>query len=191
MQSNSDKLNFEFPTFKSHDRLWHLILYLAKASESDLTFGKTKLAKILYFSDFTSFIRYGTPITGTQYIKLEKGPVPDVWSDLLREMESSGAISVKAVPLHEYTQLRVVAHHEADLTLFTGRDIKLVDEVMLRLLHMSAKELSELSHNDIAWKIARLNEPIPYQASILSNEEITQEDIAHVQRLIQEYGVDP
>jgi hypothetical protein len=190
MKLSTRSLTYEAPHLNVHDRLWNLILYISKLSARDPTYGKTKLAAILYFSDFTSFERYGEPVTGAKYIKLEKGPIPDMWSDLLKEMETSGAILIQTEPYYDYTQQRIVACREAELTQFSGRDIALVHDIMRRVASMSASEISEVSH-DIKWKSAKLNEPIPYEASLLSDEPITQEDIDHVQKLIEEYGVDP
>ena len=54
------------------EKLQELILYVAKVSEGDPTFGLVKLNKILFFSDFRHFLDTGQSITGQEHQKLVK-----------------------------------------------------------------------------------------------------------------------
>ena len=45
-------------------RLGELALYIAHNSQNDPNFGKTKLVKLLAFTDFVSYERRQRPITG-------------------------------------------------------------------------------------------------------------------------------
>ena len=183
---NSGKPTLEFPEMEPETRLWQLILHIAERSQGDPTYGKVKLAKILYFADFSSYRRFGEPITGTSYIKMQYGPVPRVFWDLLEEMEARGDIFVRQEPYYTHDQHRVIAKRDADLTGFTGRDIALVDKIIQDFWGRTATEVSELSHG-MAWKVTRLKEPIPYDTAILSDEGITQDDIDSAQELIRDH----
>ena len=85
-------VTYEFPNLEPHSRLWELILHIARCSEGDSTFGKVKLAKILYYADFASYRDYGQPVTGASYKKLQFGPVPSDFLDILDEMLESRKI---------------------------------------------------------------------------------------------------
>lgn len=186
------KVTYEFPQLEPHTRLWQLILHIAQCSEGDPTFGKVKLAKILYYADFTSYRDYGQPVTGASYKKLQFGPVPKDFLDILDEMKNSGEIYIrkeKAFPTATRDYDRVLAIHEANLVQFSGRDIALVDRLIRQFWNKSAGEISDQSHG-FAWHVVGNNEPIPYSAALLSDEGITDEDIAQAQELIQAYGWD-
>ncbi len=183
---------YEFPNLEPHSRLWELILHIARCSEGDPTFGKVKLAKILYYADFASYRDYGQAITGASYKKLQFGPVPKDFLDILDEMENGREIYIrkeKAFPpaLHDYD--RVMAIREANLVQFSGRDIALVDRLIRQFWNKSATEISDQSHG-IAWQAVENNELIPYSAALLSDEGITDEDVERAQALIQTYGWD-
>jgi ABC-type Na+ transport system ATPase subunit NatA len=52
---------------------------------------------------------------------------------------------------------------------------------------MTAKAVSEYSHG-MAWKLAELNELIPYEAVFISDDPVTNEDVAHARELAARYG---
>ena len=60
-------LKFEFPELDGNKRLRELVLYVSHKCSNDPTFGATKLNKILFYSDFWSFFRFGEPIAGLRY----------------------------------------------------------------------------------------------------------------------------
>ena len=60
------------------EKLRELILYICRASESDEAFGKVKLNKLLFFSDFSAYVDLGQSITRQDYKKLKQGPVPNL-----------------------------------------------------------------------------------------------------------------
>jgi hypothetical protein len=185
------KVTYEFPQFQPHDRLWELILHIAQFSEGDPTFGKVKLAKILYYTDFTSYRDYGQPVTGSAYRKMQRGPVPTHFLDILDEMAAGREIYIrkeKAFPTAVYEYERVMAVREANLVNFTGRDIMLVNELISRFWNKSAAEISDESHG-IAWKLVGDNEPIPYEASLLSDEPLTEAETEWAIKVAQEYDL--
>src|SRR5437868_14530692 len=74
------------PTFHE-DKLAELILYIAERSEHDKEFGKTKLLKLIAYSDFGAYQRLGRPITGAHYRKLPHGPAPREAPETLEILE--------------------------------------------------------------------------------------------------------
>src|SRR5690349_5516199 len=112
------QLTYEFPEMHPQERLTQLVLYIADKCLDDPTYGKTKLAKILYYSDFRSYQKYGKPITGARYVKLDNGPFPDGFNDLISQLQAERIITVKEQNAGELTRKRVVALHEPNLDLF-------------------------------------------------------------------------
>ena len=185
---NQDNVTLEFPDKNPGQRLRELILYVADRLEDDKDFGRVKLAKILYFADFTSYRLYREPITGSAYIRWDYGPVPERFLAILEEMEASRLIAVKEQPIIDHTQKRVIALRPADVSLFSGRDIQIVEDVIRRFEGKTGRDLSQMSHG-MAWRLTAPNERIPYEASILSDEPLTEADIERARELAREYGL--
>ena len=163
------------------------MLYVAKRSQFDPNFGGTKLNKILFYADFCAFGRYGKPITGAEYIKQEFGPTPKRLIPVRKQLESRKEAAVQRVAILGMEQQRLVALRDPDLSLFTGPEIALVDEVLEFLRGKTAKEVSELSHNR-AWRVARPGQSIPYETVFLSDDNPTERDVESGRELIQQHG---
>ena len=64
-----------------------------------------------------------------------------------------------------YPQRKYLAIREADLTkLKDARELRHIDEVLARLGDKNAIELSEYSHGDVPWIIAKDGRPLDYEA---------------------------
>ncbi|CAN5789844.1 hypothetical protein BH23ACT11_BH23ACT11_29620 [soil metagenome] len=181
-----ENLTFGSDNREARERLRELILYIADKCEYDRTFGAVKLNKILFFADFVSFAEYGESITGIRYKKYQQGPVPTALRSLRDEMESKGDIVLKKKEYHGRTQNRVISLREPDFDKFRARDIALVDKVIEMLWERNAVQVSEMSHNK-AWKNASEGEAIPYEASFVSDEPLTERDIIIAEEMIAEY----
>ena len=165
-------LKYEFADMGPDERLKQLILYVSGRCEDDPTFGATKLNKILYFSDFFSYLKRGKPVTGAVYQRLNNGPAPKRLVPLRDELVEGRQLVVMPKKFHDREQLRTIALEAPDLEVFTGDGIALVDEVIRVLWGKTAAEVSELSH-DAGWRSAGHQENIPYQAAYLSDEGVT------------------
>lgn len=179
---------FSFPDIvDGEDRLRELILYIAGRCERDTRFGATKLNKILAFSDFTAYFRRRRPITGVEYMRLPQGPVPRRLKPITADMERKYEMVIRIVQDGKFEQKRVVPLRDPDLTLFLADDIAIVDEMIRAFWGRTAKTVSEFSHG-MAWKIAGDRELIPYEAVFLSDEELTDYDVARTHELARRLG---
>lgn len=183
-----DKLTYEVPALRDEDRrLRELIVYIAGKFLTCEFFGVVKLNKTLFHSDMLSFRRHGEPITGNRYRKDERGPVPVHIKPIQDRMETRNEIRVVHEDRYGYMQRRVVPLRKPDLTLFSGRDIAIVDEVIARLWHKTATQVSEESHG-VQWNTRALEDFIPYEASYLSDEPVTPADVERTAILAKKYG---
>jgi hypothetical protein len=180
-------MTFKFDEPFGDNRLKELILYIAEKCQEDTTFGAIKLNKILYFSDFISFTKYGEPITGVEYMRLGQGPVPKRMKPISSEMQAQHKIFIQKRDYFGHEQQRVIPMNEANLDIFKPRDIALVDEVINHLWGESAERVSKMSHG-IAWKMFEDKQSIPYEAAYLSNATPTQEDLDWAEELIAKHG---
>lgn len=176
-----------FPERNPDKRLGELMLYVAKKSQFDQNFGGTKLNKILFYADFCAFERNGKPITGAEYIKQEFGPTPKRLIPVRKQLESRKEAAVQRIDFLGKEQQRLVALREPDLTIFSGEEIALVDQVIDFLKGKTAKEVSEFSHNRI-WRVAKLGQSIPYEAVFVSDENPNERDVERGRELVAQHG---
>lgn len=167
-------------------KLREMIVYLAKRSADDPRFGRVKLAKLLFFCDFGSYSEFGEPITGACYRKKPHGPLADEELLALRDLKDSGSVSVEEVGVYVYTQKRIVAKRDADISWLTPDQHTLIDEVIRRHWDDDATDLSNLSHTFPGWGLAAMNEVIPYHTVFISREAPTQSDIDWAKGIVRE-----
>jgi len=186
MNDLQNALTFEFPELEGNERLRELILYISQKCADDPTFGATKLNKLLFYSDFFSYFRFGEPIAGLEYQKLPNGPAPKQLVPVRQRMLANGDVRMQKTSFFDKQQHRCIPMRDPDLGKFTGRDIALLDDLIKQLWGKTATEVSEVSHQR-AWRVAKDRESIPYQAVFLSDDELTDADLDRVAALNQEH----
>ena len=161
-----------------------LILYVAKRSEDDPNFGATKLNKILFYADFMAFYQLGASISGQTYQKLKNGPAPRFLLPTVSTLKVKEACAEQVRDSYGYRQRRLIALREPDLSLFSGQEVGIINEVIDALWHYNATEVSALSHRFAGWRLAKLGDDIPYEAAFLAEpRELSQPEIIHGQKL--------
>ena len=169
------------------DKLDELILYVAGKSADDPSFGKTKLNKILFFSDFQAYRQLGRSITGSIYWRLPQGPCPQQLLPALQRLGDD--IELVEEPTLVGVRSRPIAKRQAEISKFDAPEIALVDEVMDRLNGLSAKAVSELSHEHLGWQIVADQQEIPYAAAMCAPVELEPEILDWVEEVAQDVGL--
>jgi hypothetical protein len=156
------------------DKFRELILYICEKCAFHQKFGAVKLNKILFYSDFSAYRNFGQPITGMEYFKLPKGPAPRRLLPIQREMQTDGDLVIQQrALLSGRAQRRPINLRKANLSLFTAQEISLVDDVIEAFRTLTADQISEISHDEIGWRAARLNETIPYETVFIAANHAT------------------
>jgi hypothetical protein len=167
-----------------------LLLYVSQKCANDPTFGATKLNKILFYADFLAYANLGEPITCFDYQKLRWGPAPRRLIPVQTEMIERGELVLQ--PLHMLggrIQKRTINLRSPDLSVFTAEEIALVDEVIEALAGAGAQAVSDLSHRLVGWKVVQEGESIPYNTIFLSDEPLTDPEVARGKDLARQHGL--
>jgi uncharacterized phage-associated protein len=117
---------------------------------------KTSLNKLLFYSDLTYFYFHGRGISGAVYYNRPFGPVADPAGPVLSELIRENRINV------EPRMQTLEAGTAPDANLLSDDEKRVLDWVADTYGHMSASEISELSHREMAYKYTQPNEPIAY-----------------------------
>jgi uncharacterized phage-associated protein len=154
-------------------KLKELIVYISSKCSNDIKYGKTKLNKILYYSDFLFYSKKQKSITDSVYRHLPHGPVPDDMDKLLKNMQNKD-IAFAVTNAGPYTQTKIVALREPNLSLFDAEMIAHVDSVIDTVCNknsLSASRLSEMTHQTIGWIVTSNGQEIPYQTIFIKDKK--------------------
>ncbi len=125
---------------------------------------KTKLNKLLFYSDFYGYKDQTKSITGLRYIHLPYGPVPDnfdfVYAQLLKEnlLDKEEVVYPKGLVGENYLSTR-----EADLSIFNEDEIDILKSVKEKFKGFTSIEITDYSHKEKAYTDTRKGEAISYK----------------------------
>jgi Protein of unknown function (DUF4065) len=144
--------------YMRNDRLASLLHYIiGRVKPADL--GAVKLNKIAWFADRDAYMRLGRTISGREYIKLERGPVPKGVMADLEGLKLSGKIAERRVKVVDFSRREFEALVEPDLTVFQTDELEIVDAIIDFVREKTASEISEISHDEV-WEACDLGEEI-------------------------------
>jgi uncharacterized phage-associated protein len=132
-------------------RLAAVIAYFVKETKNC---KKTKLGKLLFFLDFLHFKRFGTSVTGNDYVAMPKGPVPIQLyrsitdGNLPEEIARTLAIEEEMDEYGESKGFRISVRPRAqvEMDLLSPRELAVMEEVAFIFHDSSATEMSEITH---------------------------------------------
>lgn len=142
----------------SLERLKAMIHYIADTVPRQ-ALGKTKMNKILWFSDREMYLRHGRTISGDTYLRFPQGPVSKNILDAQAELVREGRIVCRKVR-HYYDQYEYISLLPPDISGFSAEEIDIMARQIAWLAPLTAAEVSEVSH-DRTWQIFNDGEEIP------------------------------
>ena len=167
----------------------------------------TKLLKLLYFLDFTHFKQTGYPSIGLTYYAFPKGPVPkDFWLEVkdgnVPDDFADKLALIRRVdeldPSRKEVEFRAKA--DPDLSVFTPREIEILDNLAFIFREARAWEMSEVSHLprqpwDTTIKELGEKRPIDYLLAIDQESEVSlgeaEESLKEHFEAIRNFNLDP
>ena len=166
-----------------------------------------KLSKLLYFLDFIHFNQTGYPSIGLKYYTFEKGPVPkDFWleirdADVPEDYKGKiGLIRRTDDFAPNYKEVEIRAREKPDLSVFTPREIEILNNLAFVYKEATASDMSEVTHlPKQPWDITRRekgkNQPIDYLVSIGEESAVSLDDAADSLKehfeVVHNFGIKP
>lgn len=185
-------------------KLLNAILFLASNTKR-VNLGK--LSKLLYFLDFIHFNQTGYPSIGLKYYAFEKGPVPrDFWLEI-RDANVPEDFKGKIALIRRtddfasnFKEVEIHALEKPDLSIFTPREIEILNDLAFVYEEATASDMSEVSHLpkqpwDITMKEKGKNQPIDYLVSIGEESALSPDDAADSLKehfeVVHTFGIEP
>ena len=168
-----------------------LLVHIADRLGADSAGGATKLNKVLFFAEFTHVRRCGRPISGAEYQRLPNGPAPRRLLPVRQRLLDAGDAKLVEAPFLGYRQQRLVPLRPADLSVFGAEELETIDSVLDDLAGLTARQVSDLSHDEAGWRHAADGETIEYFMAFVAREQIVTPTVRNQAFAVAErYGIE-
>lgn len=135
------------------------------------TLGKLKLMKLLYFLDFDFFEKYGSSVTGDEYLRFENGPVPRMAEKVLKAMNGHDIKITRRKIAKGYNDQQLIEPlKDFNISVFSKEEILMFEEIADKWEKFSGTEMKNASHGEAPWIATKPNEVIDYNLAYYRNK---------------------
>ena len=129
---------------------------------------RTKLNKLLFYADFLNYKVSSVSLTGSAYRRIQYGPVPTAYGELLDQMEEEDLIRVEQKEFDNgYSGLVIAVGPKADKLKrsFTNSERAVLNCVVAEFRLATAGLISERSHQETAYQDTADRQLISYETA--------------------------
>ncbi len=161
----SDKSINEFTGFKPFDlqKTKNLILYIAEKSKGVM---KTKANKLFFYIDFLFFKTYSVSLTGSKYVHLPFGPIPNDYDWIINLIVEEGLLEKNEVIFNKDAKIvgeELISKAPVNKDIFSEEELKVIDFCLKEFKEMNCTQISKYSHKEKPYKDTKDNEFISYK----------------------------
>jgi len=148
-----DKTPNEFTGYRSPhlEKIANMILFFAEQAKP----YKTKLNKLLFYSDFYHYKKTCFSISGARYKAIQMGPVPKNFGGIFDYAVNHNFVNADVVYFENGNvgeQFVPNGQKSFDKSLFILSEITALEDIAARFKQDSVKEIIDKSHEEPAWK---------------------------------------
>lgn len=138
-------------------RIANAIIYFVNQEVYNL--GKTKLMKLLFFTDKYHLEKFGRSVFGDTYHKLPQGPVPTITLNVINSLnesekddfteyalEFSKYVKTEDALNYGYPTMKFVPSSEFNRKLFSKSEMEILERVAQEFKDCTAVQISDISH---------------------------------------------
>ncbi|MCY8968886.1 DUF4065 domain-containing protein [Bacillus atrophaeus] len=129
------------------EKLINMVLYFAQHGVQ-----KTKLMKLLFYSDYFNFKKNTLSITGLPYVRFKYGPVPKDYDLLLSTLEKNNLIKITYEFQGNYVANQVNSLETFNESIFDEHEFETLQRIDDFFIDYGSGDISEFSHKESAWK---------------------------------------
>jgi putative zinc finger/helix-turn-helix YgiT family protein len=155
------KIPCEENGFKGFDyeKLCAMVLFFAHKSAGLL---KTKLMKLLNYSDMIFYKENGLSISGLKYAHLPYGPVPDNFDMILGKMAADHIAHIEVLYDGAYENHQVVPECDVPEGALSDEEIEVLERIYEKFKNFGSVEISNYSHREKGYKATKTGQIISY-----------------------------
>lgn len=147
--------------FKSFDyeKFAAMVVFFASKG-TDLL--KTKLMKLLNYSDMIFYKENSVSISGLKYVHLPYGPVPEKFDVLLGKLETDKIAHIEVEFDGKYERHKVLPDEDDFNGILTDKEIDVLERVYKKFISFGSIEISNYSHKEKGYSSTLPGEIISY-----------------------------
>ena len=155
------KIPCEENGFKGFDyeKLCAMVLFFSHKSEGLL---KTKLMKLLNYSDMIFYKENGLSISGLKYAHLPYGPVPDNFDMILGKMAADHIAHIEVLYDGAYENHQVVPECDVPEGTLSDEEIEVLERIYEKFKNFGSVEISNYSHREKGYNATKTGQIISY-----------------------------
>lgn len=132
---------------------------------------KTKLAKMLYFADFSWFYFNLQSMSGMQYRKIKYGPVADSYFRIIDEMFDNGEIQIENKEDGAMIISQTRSGAKIELSKIKKEEEKLIKNIEKKWQNKKTTEVVDFTHKQFPYLYAQDNEIVSYELFTQENPD--------------------
>jgi uncharacterized phage-associated protein len=127
-------------------------MIIAYFSEHISDLWKTKLNKLLFYSDFLNYRRSGYSISGIAYRAIPFGPVPAEYDKLYVKLMDDEYTSVDFIEFNDGNYGEAISSiRKFEEERFSKIELKTLEDVTKKFANCNTKQIVSISHKEKAW----------------------------------------
>lgn len=136
------------------------------ANLTNSAISKMKLFKELFYSDFVNYKNTAAGITGLEYVKYAKGPVPNHFEILLDDLYRKGLIDYVTEYVDGKEHELIISKMPIKNKNLSSNELLVINKVKEYFKDFSDQEISDYSHKEDAYIKTNMNELISYDYAL-------------------------
>ena len=142
-----------------YEKLCAMVLFFAHKSSELL---KTKLMKLLNYSDMIFYKENGVSISGLKYAHLPYGPVPENFDMLIGKMSADHIAHIEVVYDNGYEKHQVIPERDMPIGTLSKEELDVLERIYEKFKNFGSVEISKYSHEENGYSSTKQGEIISY-----------------------------
>ena len=142
-----------------YEKLCAMVLFFAHKSTGLL---KTKLMKLLNYSDMVFYKENGISISGLKYEHLPYGPVPDNFDIILGKMAADHLAHIEVIYDGAYEKHQVVPECDVPEGVLSDSEVEMLNRIYEKFKSFGSVEISDYSHKEKGYNATKTGQIISY-----------------------------
>lgn len=142
-----------------YEKLCAMVLFFAHKSAGLL---KTKLMKLLNYSDMIFYKENGLSISGLKYAHLPYGPVPDNFDMILGKMAADHIAHIEVFYDGSYENHQVIPECDVPEGILSDEEIEVLTRIYEKFKNFGSAEISNYSHRETGYNATKTGQIISY-----------------------------
>ena len=142
-----------------YEKLCAMVLFFANKSTELL---KTKLMKLLNYSDMVFYKENGISISGLRYAHLPYGPVPDNFDIILGKMAADHLAHIEVIYDGAYEKHQVIPECDVPKGILSDAETEVLNRIYEKFKNFGSVEISDYSHKEKGYNATKTGQIISY-----------------------------